>query len=207
MHPVPAKDRHGSQDGPVPIMSTSRPTSPFPARNPFRPRATTSQSPDDSTASSFDFGTQRAESTADLLQYPRPTFHHQNSSTSSFSSNYDGDTICNTPNEKGTFSLYDGALTPKHGRFSRSVNSFQKQLDPASYTIETLDEHDDAELLSPWKRKLYRLSPLFTLLAVSAYFLYYGYRIHCTVYAQRAYHKTYIMAWLFIAAEGCVACE
>jgi hypothetical protein len=87
------------------------------------------------------------------------------------------------------------------------VNSFKTTFETASYSIETLDKHDDVDFLPPWKRRLYRLSPIFTFLAVAAYFLYYAYRIHCTVYAQRAYHKTYVMAWLFIAAEGCVACQ
>jgi hypothetical protein len=86
-------------------------------------------------------------------------------------------------------------------------NSFETRHEPATYTIETLHENDDVDLLLPWKRRLYRFSPLFTFLAVGAYFLYYGYRIHCTVYAQRSYHKVYVMAWLFIAAEGCVACK
>lgn len=89
---------------------------------------------------------------------------------------------------------------------STHVNTFEEKHENASYRIETLNVNDDVDLLVPWKRTMYRLSPLFTLLAVVAYFFYYAYRIHCTVYAQRAYNKVYIMAWLFIAAEGAVAC-
>ncbi len=203
MYPFQSKARLGSQDGDRPnsLLSTSQPMSQLLSRNPVRPRTAASDSPHYSTDSSIDLGRQQSESTANLLQSPRPAFLHHNSSTSSLSSNYDGDTICNTPGP------YSGFSTPEHNGFSRSVNSFQKQLDSTSYTIELLDQHDDADLITSWKRKLYRLSPMFTLLAVSAYFVYYGYRIHCTIYAQRAYHKTYVMAWLFIAAEGCVACE
>lgn len=157
-------------------------------------------SPSQSASSSTYFLNHNQESTTILPQIPPPTFfrHSTASSVTSIYEDYDGSTTCATPNPERDFGF---------GAASKSVTSFEKSLDPTSYTIETLHQHDDADLLTPWRRKLYRLSPLFTFLAVSAYFLYYGYRIHCTVYAQRAYHKTYIMAWLFIAAEGCVACK
>lgn len=140
-------------------------------------------------------------------QTPRPAFS-RNESTVSFSS-YGGSTECPTP-----ISPIDANLENEFRRNTDSIslykqaynNSFIRTYDPATYTIETLNKNDDVDLLSPWKRRLYRLSPLFTFLAVGAYFTYYAYRIHRTVYAQRSYHKVYIMAWLFIAAEGCVAC-
>ncbi|KAF4625484.1 hypothetical protein G7Y89_g12682 [Cudoniella acicularis] len=110
---------------------------------------------------------------------------------------------CSTPNPEKAFSEDDEYFLKYK---SRHINTFDKRINDTSYTIETLHKNDDVEFLPQWKRNLYRFSPLFTFLAVAAYFLYYAYRIHCTVYAQRAYHKVYIMAWLFIAAEGCVAC-
>jgi len=73
------------------------------------------------------------------------------------------------------------------------------------YEINRIAAHDDADLLSPFKRRLFRFAPLFTLLAMSSYLGYFGYRIYCTVSAQTEYHRTYVMAWLFIASEFCVA--
>lgn len=152
---------------------------------------------------------QQIDSSIDLLQYPRAAHHmssHMSSRRSSFSTDYDGATACPTPMQGKTI-MEDEIFSITKSHFRTSVNSFETQIDPTSYTVATLDRHDDVELLSPWNRRLYRLSPVFTFLAVSAYFIYYAYRIHCTILAQSKYHKTYIMAWLFIAAEGCVACE
>ena len=84
---------------------------------------------------------------------------------------------------------------------------FEQRYSDSCYFIEKLHEHDDGEQLRPWKRILHRAAPLSTLLAVGAYILYFGYRIRCTMDAQRSYHKTYIMAWIFIAAEGAVTCK
>ena len=90
---------------------------------------------------------------------------------------------------------------------SGSVASFGKILDPSSYTVETLQQIDDAGRIAPWRCLVYRLSPLTTLISMVAYFMYYTYRIYCTLDAQWVYDKVYIMAWIFITAEGCVACE
>ncbi|KUJ12185.1 uncharacterized protein LY89DRAFT_738802 [Mollisia scopiformis] len=163
----------------------------------------------DSASSSAYFVNSQGGSSVNLLQYPRPTYLHHNSSSSSLTSDFDGATICQTPNPEKAFEKpwVEGELTPnKFKRFNGSTNSFFKHFEPSSYSIETLNKNDDVDLLSPWRRRLYRLSPLFTFLACASYFLYYAYRIHCTIVAQRSYHKTYVMAWLFISAEGCVAC-
>lgn len=192
------------QDGPFPHVPVgSRPGSPLPSPS------FVSQGPSerDSSYSMYHGG----DSSVNLLAYPRPTFHHQNSSVSSFASvsAYDGDTMCQpgTPvPEKGY--LEEGDLSKaQFSEYNESINSFTKRLDEKSYHIETLHKHDDEIFLPPWKRFLYRLSPLFTFLACAAYFTYYGFRIHCTVAAQRAYNKIYVMAWCFIAAEGAVACK
>lgn len=148
-------------------------------------------------------------SSINLLQYPRPTYLHQNSSTSSLTSDFDGATIVPTPNAEKAFEKpwVEGELSSsKFNRLNGSTNSFFQKFEPESYHIETIDKNDDADLLKPWKRKLYRLSPVFTFLACASYFLYYAYRIHCTIVAQAAFGKVYVMAWLFIAAEGAVAC-
>ncbi len=192
--------RDSRQDGPFPSLN-SRPGSPLPAPS------FVSQGASDAASSYHVY--HGGDSSVNLLQYPRPTFHHSNSSVTSFASvsAYDGDTMCQTPvMEKGY--LEEGDITKT--RFStvgQSINSFDKHLDEKSYHIEKLHKHDDEIFLPPWKRALYRLSPIFTFLACAAYFTYYAYRIHCTVDAQRSYHKVYIMAWCFIAAEGAVACR
>lgn len=182
----------------------SPPSSPFP-----RNQSPMSQSP--SASSYFLNGVISGNnSTTTLLpQALQPALRRRSSDTSStYSVSLDGQTACPTPQPEldlTEFTKY--AEEDSLRKVTPGVNSFEKKLDPASYTVETVHKHDDVELLSSWKRRLYRLSPLFTLLAVGAYFLYYAYRIHCTIIAQRAYHKTYVMAWLFIAAEGCVACK
>ena len=190
---------HFQQQSPLP----SRPVSPLSS-----PSFVSHDHTHSATSSTF-FFSHNQDSTTELPRYPQPTFHRSLSSTSLTSEydDHDGSTACPTPNPERLLVDADRLYNVNIGIASKSVCSFKTYINPDSYTIETLHEHDDADLLAPWKRKLYRLSPLFTFLAVAAYFLYYGYRIHCTVYAQRAYHKTYIMAWLFIAAEGCVACE
>jgi len=134
-------------------------------------------------------------------QTPRPV-HLRDRSISSLSS-FSDSTACPTPNPEQEFKQKHDSISIYKTEHN---NSFLKYIESSTFNIETLDKNDDVDLLSPWKRRLYRLSPFFTFLAVGAYFTYYSYRIHCTVYAQRAYHKIYVMAWLFIAAEGCVAC-
>jgi hypothetical protein len=187
-----------------------QPASPLPSRpvSPISNLPLTSHVPAHSASSSTYFLNHNQDSTTQLPRYPLPTFNRSPSSTSLTSEydDYDGSTACPTPNPERRLGDSDQLYNITLAKASKSVCSFKTYINPNTYTIETLHEHDDADLLAPWKRQLYRLSPLFTLLAVAAYFLYYGYRIHCTVYAQRAFHKTYIMAWLFIAAEGCVAC-
>jgi hypothetical protein len=199
MFSFPSRTRQSPQNSQFQPLS-SRPVSPI------RSPPLSSRGPSNSAASSTYFlNRDFADSATTLPRYPQPTLSRNHSTTSLTSEydDYDGSTACPTPNPERVLSGGDDSDSEKK---SKSVFSFKKSIDPASYTVETLHQHDDADLLTPWKRKFYRLSPLFTFLAVGAYFLYYGYRIHCTVYAQRAYHKTYVMAWLFIAAEGCVAC-
>jgi hypothetical protein len=177
----------------------SRPISPLPSPS------ITLHEQSSSAASSTYFLNPGHDSTTNQPRYPRPVFL-RGSSTASLTSeldDFEGSTACPTPNPESV--LGDTLYNNYFGAVSK--NSFKTHYDPATYTIETLHKHDDVDLLKPWKRKLYRLSPLFTFFTVAAYFLYYGYRIYCIMEAQRAYHKTFIMAWVFISAEGCVACK
>lgn len=214
----PRESLQSPQDGPFPPISRPvSPASPSFISHGNRDSSASSlyfhqpgrDSVRDSAASSAYFVNGQGGSSVNLLQYPRPTYLHHNSSTSSLTSDFDGATIVQTPNPEKSFDKpwVEGELSAnKFKKFNGSTNSFFKNFEPASYSIETLNKHDDVDLLVPWKRRMYRLSPFFTFLACGSYFLYYAYRIHCTIVAQQSYQKTYVMAWLFIAAEGCVAC-
>ncbi|KAJ9115182.1 hypothetical protein QFC24_007055 [Naganishia onofrii] len=91
-----------------------------------------------------------------------------------------------------------------HDRAS-TTSSFSEVYSETDYLVQEINKHDDVELLSPWRRRVHRLAPLSTLAAVAAYFTYYAFRISFTVNAQQKYHKTYGMAWVFIATEFMVA--
>lgn len=167
------------------------------------------QSPRTPTGEGPTMGLLANPSTASL-SLPYGASKHLSMASSQYS--YDGesthDSHFNPSNVYGQMGSDAGMSTITLGKVrTKHMNSFINLLDPKTFEIETLDKHDDADLLSPWRRKLYKLSPLFTLLSVIAYFSYYGYRIYCTVSAQQEYDKVYVMAWLFIAAEGAVACE
>lgn len=94
---------------------------------------------------------------------------------------------------------YDG-MKYDNSRFS-STSSFGQKYNDTEYTITELAKHDDNALLSPWKRKVHRMAPLFTFAALGGYYTYYAFRIYYTVEAQRAYGKVFPMAWVFISAE------
>jgi hypothetical protein len=139
-----------------------------------------------------------------LLHSDKDTLHA--SSPWSIGSPLSGSTLCPTP-QSSQFE-YDGIGRdwkpypgPRHAPSSSGTTA------PTSYTVETWHPIDDAGRIRKWKSHLYRLSPFTTLISMVAYFLYYTYRIHCTLDAQRAFNQVYIMAWIFISAEGCVACE
>lgn len=138
-----------------------------------------------------------------LPEFPRFNRFGRTVSTSSFST-YAGSTACPpTP-------VAEGEKTNPYfstGSHVTSTTTFDYLIDKSLYDPMTVHQLDDVDLLVPWKRIVYKFSPVFTFLAVIAYFAYYGFRIYCTISAQAAYHKIYIMAWFFIAAEGCVACK
>jgi hypothetical protein len=193
---LPPRARHRQKDGPFQSLHSYL-VFPLPS-----PSLESYSAPVSSASSTTCF--HGHDSTLPLPQFPRPAVSPSSSSSSMYSS-FLGRTACGTPSTEAEFTTDFTKNSIKEAQVS--INTFQKKYDPETCTIETLHEHDDIDLLSTWKRKLYRLSPLITFLSVAAYFLYYGYRIHCTIEAQEAYHKIYAMAWLFIAAEGAVACK
>jgi hypothetical protein len=90
---------------------------------------------------------------------------------------------------------------------SFSVTSFHCRFDEPDYVVERLADHDDSDHLSRPRKILHKFSPLFTFLAMGAYFLYYAFRVHCIISTQKAYKQVHIMAWIFVTAEAFVACE
>lgn len=73
--------------------------------------------------------------------------------------------------------------------------------------VQRVHETDDIDLIPTWKRRLNKGTPIFSLIAVGAYWVYFAFRIKYTLAAQRANHKIYAMAWTFIAVETGVACK
>lgn len=71
--------------------------------------------------------------------------------------------------------------------------------------VERVHGTDDIDHLPVWKRRINKCTPLFSVVAVTAYWVYFAYRIKYTVAAQREYKKVFGMAWTFIAVELGVA--
>ncbi|KAF2085970.1 glycosyltransferase family 2 protein [Saccharata proteae CBS 121410] len=146
-----------------------------------------------------------SESTS-MIRPPRPIYTRDSTNTWSMGSytTINGTTACPTPAPYEED--YDEIKKNPFDSDQVTVNSsFHQRFVESSYNVETLAKHDDIDLLPQWKRYLHKLSPLFTFLAVGAYFLYFSFRIYCTIMAQEAYDKVYAMAWVFIGAEACVA--
>ncbi|GFP55786.1 cellulose synthase catalytic subunit [UDP-forming] [Trichoderma asperellum] len=71
--------------------------------------------------------------------------------------------------------------------------------------IAILHDRDDADIWKGWKRHLYTLTPLLTVLNTGIYLTYLGLRIACVILAQKASGLTFAAAWVFIAVELAVA--
>lgn len=69
------------------------------------------------------------------------------------------------------------------------------------YSIQRLAAHDDIELLSPFKRILYRICPILVVLTIGAYWIYFVLRVKFTREAETQARQTYWMAWAFILVE------
>ena len=77
--------------------------------------------------------------------------------------------------------------------------------DPDDYIIRRLAKVDDIELMTPTKRMIYRISPIFVLLATVFYWAYFALRIRFTLNVQHEAHKIFGLAWAFIGVEIGVA--
>jgi hypothetical protein len=136
---------------------------------------------------------------ADQGSLHRPSLYSDESSLG-------GSTLCPTP-RSAQLAYNGGYSNDTPFKASEGSTPYDEIVNPATYTVETLHPVDDAGRIPKWKSRLYRLSPFSTLISMVAYFLYYSYRIHCTLDAQRQFNQVYVMAWIFISAEGCVACQ
>lgn len=83
--------------------------------------------------------------------------------------------------------------------------TFDNKLETSSYLVQKLHQRDDHEQLTPFRRFLSRLTPIFTLLSIAAYINYFFWRIKATRDEERKDHKIYLLAWLFISAEAMIA--
>ena len=71
--------------------------------------------------------------------------------------------------------------------------------------VERVHGKDDIDHLPTWKRRINKCTPVFSLIAVAAYWVYFAFRIKYTIAAQHAANRVYAMAWTFIAVEMGVA--
>lgn len=67
--------------------------------------------------------------------------------------------------------------------------------------IVKLHDRDDADISKGVKRFAAKVTPILTIISSAAYVLYVSFRIYCVIASQRANHKTYAPAWVFIAIE------
>lgn len=73
--------------------------------------------------------------------------------------------------------------------------------------VERVHGTDDIDHIPLWKRRINKCTPIFSLIAVSSYWVYFAFRIKYTLAAQHVVGKVFGMAWAFIAIEMGVACE
>jgi cellulose synthase/poly-beta-1,6-N-acetylglucosamine synthase-like glycosyltransferase len=55
--------------------------------------------------------------------------------------------------------------------------------------------------MAPWKRILFKCSPILTIASILSFWLYFALRIRFTLDAQKVAGKTFSMAWVFISIE------
>jgi hypothetical protein len=73
--------------------------------------------------------------------------------------------------------------------------------------VERVHGTDDIDHIPLWKRRINKCTPLFSLVAVASYWVYFAFRIKYTLAAQHVMNQIFAMAWAFIAVEMGVACK
>jgi hypothetical protein len=77
--------------------------------------------------------------------------------------------------------------------------------DPDDFVIQRVAAYDDIDHMSRWKVWVYRTAPLWVLLSLVFYWLYFALRVRFTLAAQASTHQIFVLAWIFITVESCVA--
>jgi hypothetical protein len=89
----------------------------------------------------------------------------------------------------------------RHGKFE-----YSDRYEPGEYVIEQLSEHDDVDLVKPWKRKLILIHPIVIVWVFLTYAAYYGYRVWCNYQFRVVYGGLAEASWIFIVVEGVILC-
>lgn len=69
------------------------------------------------------------------------------------------------------------------------------------YLVMRLAAKDDIGYMPQWKQRLYKTTPLSSLLAIIFYWIYFILRIIYTVLAQRASNQVFALPWVFVVIE------
>ncbi|KAG4429426.1 hypothetical protein IFR05_015089 [Cadophora sp. M221] len=71
--------------------------------------------------------------------------------------------------------------------------------------VERLHLNDDVDHMPKWKKRVNRLTPISSFLAVVSYWIYFAFRIQYTIAAQRVANRIFVYAWIFVVIEMGVA--
>jgi hypothetical protein len=86
-----------------------------------------------------------------------------------------------------------------------SANDLGQDRSKTLCLVEKVNDKDDVNFMPVWKQRLHGCTPYFSMVAMMAYWSYFGYRIFCTRAAEKKAHRKFGMAWTFIAVELGVA--
>ncbi|KAF1848129.1 glycosyltransferase family 2 protein [Cucurbitaria berberidis CBS 394.84] len=181
-----------------------------------------SQSPSETRTTSLNSSVGRSQELANLdlylpqPVYQRPLSYGQPSPTNcihcgSLTPRYGSTTVYGTP-LKHTPATSTEKLPKYTNRYSVATSSIRgiSEKDPNVSAepvclVERVHGKDDIDHIPLWKRRINKCTPLFSLIAVSSYWVYFVFRIKFTLAAQAVAHKVFVMAWTFIAVEMGVA--
>lgn len=148
--------------------------------------------------------------------YQRPVSYGQRSPSNctqcgSLTPRYGSTTVYGTP-LKQTPATSTEKVDNYSSHYSRATGFVQEQSEsePQSSAeplclVERVHGIDDIDHLPTWKRRINKCTPIFSLIAVSSYWVYFVFRVKYTLAAQEVANRIFAMAWTFIAIEMGVA--
>ncbi|KAF2134355.1 glycosyltransferase family 2 protein [Dothidotthia symphoricarpi CBS 119687] len=151
-----------------------------------------------------------------MPSFQRPISYGQKSHSScthcgNLTPRYGSTTVYGTP-LKQTPATSTEQVDKLPGSYSRASSYMQGHMDkqpPVSTDplclVERVHASDDIDHLPTWKRRINKCTPLFSLVAVASYWVYFVFRIKYTLAAQAVANRVFAMAWTFIAVEMGVA--